>query len=202
MATSFLVEKLSPNEAKLVESFDEGKNTYLSGILMQADVRNGNRRVYPLDEISRAVKNIQEQLDKGFVICGELNHPDSLSIDLSRVSHAITEIKMDGSNAIGKCKILNTPMGNIAKGLLEGGVKLGVSSRGTGEVTNEGLVSDFNFVTIDIVANPSAPDAYPGMIREAIENPKIQTLAEALVHDKAAQKHLQKEILKFIESFK
>ena len=91
-------------------------------------------------------------------------------------------------------------MGNIAKGLLEGGIKLGVSSRGTGNVTNEGFVSDFNFVTVDIVATPSAPNAYPNMIKEAMENQKVVTLAEALVHDKAAQKHFQKEIFKFIEA--
>ena len=179
---------------------DNAKNIYLNGILMQADVRNGNKRVYPLEEISRAVDLIQQRISEGHYIMGELNHPDSLSIDLSRVSHAITEIKMDGANAVGKCKLLNTPMGNIAKGLLEGGIKLGVSSRGTGNVTNEGFVSDFNFVTVDIVATPSAPNAYPNMIKEAVENQKIITLAEAVVHDKSAQKQFQKEIFKFIEA--
>lgn len=195
-----LIEQLTLAESSLVESSDIGKNTYLSGILMMADVRNGNKRVYPLDEISRAVNGIQQRINEGHYIMGELNHPDSLSIDLSRVSHAITEIKMDGANAVGKCKLLNTPMGNIAKGLLEGGIKLGVSSRGTGNVTNEGFVSDFNFVTVDIVATPSAPNAYPDMIREAVETQKIITLAEAVVHDPAAQKHFRKEILKFIEA--
>lgn len=195
-----LIEQLSPVEANLTEMQDTGKNIYLNGILMQADVRNGNKRVYPLQEISKAVDLIQERIEQGHYIMGELNHPDSLSIDLSRVSHAITEIKMDGANAVGKCKLLNTPMGNIAKGLLEGGIKLGVSSRGTGNVTNEGYVSDFNFVTVDIVATPSAPNAYPNMIKEAQENQKILTLAEAVVNDKTAQKHLQKEIFKFIEA--
>jgi hypothetical protein len=200
MKSQLLIEQLTPIQAGLMEMHDSAKNIYLNGILMQADVRNGNKRVYPLEEISRAVESIQQRITEGHFIMGELNHPDSLSIDLSRVSHAITEIKMDGANAVGKCKILNTPMGNIAKGLLEGGIKLGVSSRGTGNVTNEGFVSDFNFVTVDIVATPSAPNAYPNMIKEAIENQKIVTLAEALVHDKAAQKHFQKEIFKFIEA--
>ena len=200
MKSQLLIEQLTPIQAGLMEMHDSAKNIYLNGILMQADVRNGNKRVYPLEEISRAVESIQQRINEGHFIMGELNHPDSLSIDLSRVSHAITEIKMDGANAVGKCKILNTPMGNIAKGLLEGGIKLGVSSRGTGNVTNEGFVSDFNFVTVDIVATPSAPNAYPNMIKEAIENQKIVTLAEALVHDKAAQKHFQKEIFKFIEA--
>ena len=200
MKSQLLIEQLTPIQAGLMEMHDSAKNIYLNGILMQADVRNGNKRVYPLEEISRAVESIQQRITEGHFIMGELNHPDSLSIDLSRVSHAITEIKMDGANAVGKFKILNTPMGNIAKGLLEGGIKLGVSSRGTGNVTNEGFVSDFNFVTVDIVATPSAPNAYPNMIKEAIENQKIVTLAEALVHDKAAQKHFQKEIFKFIEA--
>jgi hypothetical protein len=200
MKSQLLIEQLTPIQAGLMEMHDSAKNIYLNGILMQADVRNGNKRVYPLEEISRAVESIQQRITEGHFIMGELNHPDSLSIDLSRVSHAITEIKMDGANAVGKCKILNTPMGNIAKGLLEGGIKLGVSSRGTGNVTNEGFVSDFNFVTVDIVATPSAPNAYPNMIKEAMENQKVVTLAEALVHDKAAQKHFQKEIFKFIEA--
>jgi hypothetical protein len=200
MKSQLLIEQLTPIQAGLMEMQDNAKNIYLNGILMQADVRNGNKRVYPLEEISRAVESIQQRITEGHFIMGELNHPDSLSIDLSRVSHAITEIKMDGANAVGKCKILNTPMGNIAKGLLEGGIKLGVSSRGTGNVTNEGFVSDFNFVTVDIVATPSAPNAYPNMIKEAMENQKVVTLAEALVHDKAAQKHFQKEIFKFIEA--
>lgn len=194
-----LIEELSPVQANLMEMQDAGKNTFLNGILMQADVRNGNKRVYPLQEIQRAVEQIQEHIKNGHYIMGELNHPDSLSINLANVSHAITEIRMDGTNAVGKCKLLNTPMGNIAKGILEGGIKLGVSSRGTGNVTNEGQVSDFNFVTIDIVATPSAPDAFPNVIKESMENPKILTLAEAVVHDKSAQRHLQKEIFKFLE---
>lgn len=200
MKSQLLIEQLTASEAMLTEMQDIGKNTYLNGILMQADVINGNKRKYPLNEIARAVTSIQARIDEGHYICGELNHPDSLSINLANVSHAITEIRMDGSNAVGKCKLLNTPMGNIAKGLLEGGIKLGVSSRGTGNVTNEGCVSDFNFVTVDIVATPSAPDAYPHVIRESMENKKILTLAEAVVHDPIAQRHLQKEIFKFIEA--
>lgn len=197
----FLREELSPAESKLVESVTDGKNTYLSGILMQADVKNRNQRVYPLSEITKAVDYCSEMIKEGNYICGELNHPDSLSIDLKNVSHLITEIWVEGKNAVGKCKILNTPMGNIAKGLLDGGVRLGVSSRGTGNVTNEGKVSDFNFVTIDIVMNPSAPDAYPTVIREHVEDhPHILSLAEAVNTDPAAQKYFQKELRSFISS--
>ena len=131
---------------------------------------------------------------------GELNHPDNLSIDLKNVSHVITEAWMDGNNAIGKCKILNTPSGRIVQDLIEGGVKLGVSSRGTGNVNHAGIVEDFNFVTLDIVAQPSGPGCYPDVIRESIENPKIMTLAEAVVHDPYAQKFLKKEIDAFIQT--
>jgi hypothetical protein len=107
---------------------------------------------------------------------------------------------MDGQNAVGKMKLLNTPAGNIARAIMEGGVRLGVSSRGTGNVTNEGHVSDFNFVTIDIVSNPSAPNALPNLVREALENKKVMTLAEAVVHDETAQKYFKKEILNFIQA--
>lgn len=198
MKQQLLIEEISPAIANLTEMQDAGKNIFLNGILMQANIKNGNRRVYPVNEIAQAVTQIQESIKNGHYIMGELNHPDSLSINLANVSHAITEIRMDGNNAVGKCKLLNTPMGNIAKNLLEGGIRLGVSSRGTGNVTNEGFVSDFNFVTVDIVATPSAPDAFPNVIKESLENKKILTLAEAVVHDQAAQKHLKKEIFKFL----
>jgi hypothetical protein len=107
---------------------------------------------------------------------------------------------MDGANAIGKCKILNTPSGLIVQNLISGGVKLGVSSRGTGNVTTEGVVEDFAFVTLDIVAQPSGPGCYPDVVRESVENTKILTLAEAVQYDKKAQKYLTSEIQKFISS--
>jgi hypothetical protein len=197
---TLLIENLSPNQAKMIESVDDQKNYYLSGIMMQADLKNGNGRVYPLSEISRCVEEVAKKISEGFPILGELNHPDNLSINLQNVSHAITEIKMDGQNAVGKMKLLNTPAGNIARAIMEGGVRLGVSSRGTGNVTNEGHVSDFNFVTIDIVSNPSAPNALPNLVREALENKKVMTLAEAVVHDETAQKYFKKEILNFIQA--
>jgi hypothetical protein len=107
---------------------------------------------------------------------------------------------MDGNNAIGKMKLLNTPTGNIAKGLIEGGVRLGVSSRGTGNVNESGSVSDFSFVTVDIVSQPSAPDAYPNVVQEALNNKKVLTLAEAMVNDKKAQSYFKKEMTAFLES--
>jgi hypothetical protein len=199
MSKLVLIESLTPNQANIIEeSTTDGKNFYLSGIFMQADIKNRNSRVYPLSEIAAAVAAVNEKIKLGTPICGELNHPSDLQINLERVSHVITEMRMDGLNAIGKAKLLNTPTGNIAKALLEGGVRLGVSSRGTGAV-NEGVVSDFQFVTVDIVSDPSAPSAYPDMVRESVENTKILTLAEAVVHDDTAQKYLQKEIQSFIK---
>lgn len=196
-----LTEQLSPNTSALTE-MRKGNDLYLNGILMQAALKNGNGRVYPVDEITRAVKTAGERITEGHFILGELNHPDVLSINLANVSHAITEIRMDGNNAMGKMKLLNTPSGNIAKGLIEGGVRLGVSSRGTGNVNEGGNVSDFSFVTVDIVYQPSAPDAYPNIVREALENKKVLTLAEALVEDPKAQAYLKKEIKAFLESLK
>ena len=97
-------------------------------------------------------------------------------------------------------KLLNTPSGNIARGLIEGGVRLGVSSRGTGNVNESGSVSDFSFVTVDIVSQPSAPGAYPDIVREALETKKIMSLAEAMVHDPKAQSYFRKEMQTFIKS--
>lgn len=194
-----LTEQLNPVAAMLTE-MRRGNDLYLSGIMMQADMVNGNGRKYPLAEISKAVEIAGKRITEGHYILGELNHPDVLSINLANVSHAITECRMDGANAIGKMKLLNTPSGNIAKGLIEGGVRLGVSSRGTGNVNESGSVSDFSFVTVDIVYQPSAPDAYPNVVQEAMGNKKVLSLAESLVEDPKAQAYLRKEIKSFLES--
>lgn len=200
MKQQLLIERFSPAEAGLTESRDSERNLYLSGRMMTGEQKNLNQRVYPITEIARAVSNINEKIKEGVSVCGELNHPDNLSIDLKNVSHIITEAWMDGANAMGKCKILNTPSGIIVQNLIQGGVKLGVSSRGTGNVTSEGIVEDFSFVTLDIVAQPSGPGCYPDVIRESVENTKILTLAEAVQHDPKAQKYLQMEINKFLMS--
>jgi hypothetical protein len=202
MSSLVLIEQLTPIEANIIqESRDNGQNHYLSGCFMVGDVKNGNSRVYPINEIARVVENANKRIAEGFTICGELNHPNDLQVNLERVSHIITELYIDGNKAIGKAKILNTPMGVLVKNLIDGGVKLGVSSRGSGSV-NEGIVSDFDFVTVDIVHNPSGPGCYPNVIKEAQEDQKIMTLAEAVVNDKEAQKYLKQEILKFINAIK
>jgi hypothetical protein len=200
MNNLILIESISPMVANLiVEEHATSKQSYLSGVFMQADIENGNGRVYPGAEITSAVKNVNQRITEGLSVFGELNHPDNLTIDLNNVSHIITEMKMEGTNAIGKAKLLNTPKGQIVKAILEGGGKLGVSSRGSGNV-NEGRVSQFSIVTVDIVATPSAPGAYPSHVMEALNNErKVITLAEASMHDPAAQKYFKHELSKFFE---
>lgn len=200
-----LVEELMPSECNLIqESTQDGKTLCLSGIFMQADVKNRNGRVYPLSEISEAVNTGKTRITEQNGLMGELDHPQTLQINLDRVSHVITELWMQGSNAYGKAKLLNTPMGNIAQELVKSGIKIGVSTRGAGNVNESGGVSGFQFITVDIVAQPSAQQAYPGSVYEAVEHAKngqqILTLAEQIRQDPAAQKYFKREILKFLET--
>ena len=200
MTQLLLVEHLSPKEASIIlESPQDSKDLYMTGLFMAANVKNGNSRIYPREEIENAVKYVNGCIEEGKSICGELNHPNDLGINLERVSHVITEMWMEGDSAMGKAKILNTPMGNILRTLMESGVRVGVSSRGSGEVM-EGVVKDFQFVTVDAVATPSAPGAFPNLVKESIENQKVITLAEAVCHDKTAQKFLIKELKAFIDT--
>ena len=200
-----LVEELMPTECNLIqESTQDGKTLCLSGIFMQADIKNRNGRVYPLSEISEAVNAGKQRITEQNGLMGELDHPQTLQINLDRVSHVITELWMQGSNAYGKAKLLNTPMGSIAQELIKSGIKIGVSTRGAGNVNESGGVSGFQFITVDIVAQPSAQQAYPGSVYEAVEHAKngkqIITLAEQIRNDPAAQKYFKREILKFLET--
>ena len=180
-----------------------GKELCMKGVFIQGDVRNQNQRVYPFNEIGNAVKTVNEKISGGETLLGELDHPEELSINLDRVSHIITEMWMDGADGHGTLKIVGTPMGEIVKTLLQSHVKLGVSSRGSGNVDDDGSVSEFEIVTVDIVAQPSAPNAYPTTIYESLFNMKggsqVYTMAEAVVNnDPIAKKHIQKDILRFI----
>ncbi len=200
-----LFEELRPTECNLIqESSQDGKSLWLSGIFMQADLKNRNGRNYPLSEIAAAINGSKIRLTEQNGILGELDHPSSLQINLDRVSHIITEMWMQGNNAFGKAKLLNTPMGCIAQEIIKGGAKVGVSSRGAGNVNESGAVSGFQFITVDIVAQPSAPEAYPGSIYESLQQAKngsqIITLAEQVRNDDAAQKYLKKEITKWLET--
>lgn len=205
-----LLERLSFDDAQIrvesKENADGKKDLFMRGIFIQGGVRNQNQRVYPVDEISRAVDSVNEKLQGGFSVLGEADHPEELTVNLDRVSHMITEMWMDGKNGFGKLKIVPTPMGNIVQTLLESGAKLGVSSRGSGNVTNDGKVSDFEIVTVDVVAQPSAPDAYPQSMYESLMNMrggmKMHNMARYAHIDKVAQKHLAKDIAKFINELK
>jgi hypothetical protein len=205
-----LKEHLTYNQANIVtEAIEEasgGKSLYMKGIFIEGDVRNQNNRIYTKEEIHSAVKAINEKIKGGYSVLGEADHPDDLNINLDRVSHMITEMDIDGANGIGKLKILPTPMGNICKTLLESGVKLGVSSRGSGNVNENGIVKDFEIITVDIVANPSAPDAYPDPIYERIMNHSrgnvLMDVASAVGHDNRAQRYLQEEVTNFIKNLR
>ena len=158
----------------ITEKKKDGGNSYvIEGVFMQADKKNRNGRVYDKSILEGAVnKYVTEQVKTGRAV-GELNHPEGPTINLDKVSHKITELRFEGSDVIGKASILNTPMGKIVEGLLEGGVKLGVSSRGMGTLVNKQGVShvgkDFMLSTVDIVQDPSAPEAFVNGIMEGVE---------------------------------
>jgi len=205
-----LREHLSFDQANLVleskESASGGKDLYMKGIFIQGAQQNHNGRVYPVNEISRAVESIKSRLEKGYSVLGEADHPDDLQVNIDRVSHMITDMWMEGENGYGKLKLIPTPMGNIIKTLLESGVKLGVSSRGSGNVTESGKVSDFEIVTVDVVAQPSAPEAYPTAIYERVMGSRrraaLMDVAYAATYDRSAQKHLEAEMRRFIQNLK
>jgi hypothetical protein len=207
---AYLKENLTFDAANIVvESSGEGssKSLHMKGICIQGGVKNANQRVYPVNEIEKAVSTLNEQISGGYSVLGEVDHPDDLKINLDRVSHMITEMWMDGPNGYGKMKILPTPMGQLVSTMLESGVKLGVSSRGSGNVNEgNGHVSDFEIVTVDVVAQPSAPNAYPTAIYEGLMNMKggqqLHAMAKDAVVDNRVQKYLKSEIVKLINDLK
>jgi hypothetical protein len=207
----YLKENLTFDRANMVvESVKEDgdkKSLYMKGIFIQGGVKNANERVYPVTEIENAVNALNEQISTGYSVLGEVDHPDDLKINLDRVSHMITQMWMDGANGFGKLKILPTPMGQLVSTMLESGVKLGVSSRGSGNVNDyDGRVSDFEIVTVDIVAQPSAPNAYPKAIYEGMMNMRhghrTLEIARDAQNDKKVQKYLQEEVTRLIRDLK
>ena len=205
-----LIEKYTHNQAnvksRIVENESGEKNMFMEGIFVQGNVKNANQRMYPVNEIAKAVESVQNRIKDGFPVLGECDHPPELTVNVDRVSHIIENMWMDGADGFGKLKIVPTPMGNIIRTLIESGATLGVSSRGSGEVDSSGKVSNYEIITVDIVAQPSAPDAYPKAIYEGLMNMRggYQTwqLAQGVQNDKHAQKYLSKEIVKFIRELK
>lgn len=205
----YLREHLSFDQARVVLENDdkEGKSLYLKGIAIQGGIRNANQRIYPVREIATAVQTLNEQIQNGYSVLGEVDHPDDLKVNLDRVSHMITEMWIDGPNGYGKMKILPTPMGNLIRTMLEAGVKLGVSSRGSGNVNEgSGEVSDFEIITVDIVAQPSAPGAYPTPVYEHLMNNRggnrAFRVAQEVKQDPKAQKYLREELLNIIKGLR
>ena len=207
----YLRENLTFKDANVVyeatENSHGGKDLYMKGICIQGGVENANKRVYPVAEITNAVTTINEQIKEGNSVLGEVDHPDDLKINLDRVSHMIESMWMDGPNGYGKLKILETPMGQLVKTMIQGGVKLGVSSRGSGNVNEStGQVADFEIVTVDVVAQPSAPNAYPVAIYEGLLNMrgghKVLDMAREASGDVRVQKYLKEEMIRLIRDLK
>lgn len=210
-----LICEINENLEYLAEENDKGeKSHYIKGIFMQGDLKNRNGRMYPMEVLKKEVERYQtENIDRKRAF-GELGHPSGPTINLDRVSHMITELKADGSNFIGKAKIMDTPMGNIVKNLMNEGATIGVSSRGMGSLkpNKEGTAevqNDFYLATAaDIVADPSAPDAFVegimegkewvwdnGVIREASISDYQQEIKETSARDLVVTK------LKIFEDF-
>jgi hypothetical protein len=207
-----LTETLSFDQAKMVvettENESGSKDLYLKGICIQGGVRNANQRVYPVTEISRAVNTLNDQIQGGYSVLGEVDHPEGLNVNLDRVSHMITEMWMDGPNGYGKLKVIPTPMGQLIQTMIQNGVKLGVSSRGSGNVKEDGSgeVSEFEIITVDAVAQPSAPGAYPTPIYEHLLNSRggyqAMNMARELNGDEKAQKYLKESLVNIINGLR
>ena len=158
----------------IVEAKEDGtKNHFIEGVFMQSEAKNRNGRIYPKAIMEGAVdKYVTEQVSQNRAV-GELNHPEGPTVNLDKVSHKITELSWKGNDVVGKAQVLDTPMGNIVKGLLEGGVQLGVSTRGMGSLEEKSGImyvkDDFVLNTVDIVQDPSAPTAFVNGIMEGVE---------------------------------
>ena len=169
-----ITEYTESNVQCLIEKKENGEKKYIiEGVFAQADTKNRNGRIYPREVMEQAVtKYVDEQVSKDRAV-GELNHPEGPTVNLDKVSHKITELKIEGSNVMGRASILNTPNGMIVKGLLDGGVQLGVSTRGMGSLQNQNgamvVKDDFILNTVDIVQDPSAPTAFVNGIMEGVD---------------------------------
>ena len=204
-----LRENLTFNQAQMVVERDDndGKSLYMKGICIQGGVKNANDRIYPVNEIAKATKTLKEQITGGYSVLGEVDHPEDLKVNLDRVSHMLQDVWMDGPNGYGKMKVLPTPMGQLVETMLNSGVKLGVSSRGSGNVNEStGEVSEFEIITVDVVAQPSAPNAYPTPIYEGLMNMRggqqVWNVAQSVSQDSAAQRYLRDGVSKLIRDLK
>jgi len=169
-----IAEYTEQNIQCLVEAKEDGSKSYtIEGVFAQAEQKNRNGRIYPKMIMENAVKKYAKEQVATKRAVGELNHPDGPTVNLDKVSHLITDLKVEDNNVMGKATILGTPMGEVVKGLLEGGVQLGVSTRGMGSLERRGdamyVKDDFMLNTIDIVQDPSAPGAFVNGIMEGVD---------------------------------
>ena len=191
----------------ITEKVGKVKRLCIEGVFLQGGIKNRNGRMYPVDILDREVSRYNKTfVDQGRAL-GELGHPEGPTVNLDRVSHMLTSMWMDGHNGYGKLKILPTPMGKLVETMLQSGVKLGVSSRGSGNVDEaSGNVSEFDIITVDVVAQPSAPNAYPTPIYEGLLNMrhghKLVGVAKAAREDARMQKHLKEGVIRLIQDLK
>ena len=205
-----ITEQIEPVEI-ITEDKDGKKSTYIRGVFLQTEITNRNGRMYKYDTMEREVRKYNEEFVKRGRALGELGHPDGPAINLDRVSHKIIELIPEGKNFMGKAKLLETPMGKIAQNLLAEGVQLGVSSRGLGSIKKEGTTSivadDFTLSTAaDIVADPSAPDAFVEGIYEGkewclvdgkIKEAQLDAVKEALDNAPSSRELAERKIAAF-----
>ena len=208
-----LITETIENVKLITEEKNGKKLLYIEGVFLQSELKNRNGRMYPFSVLDREVKRYNEEYIKSKRALGELGHPDGPTINLDRVSHRITDLRAEGNNFIGKAQILDTPMGNIAKNLLDEGVQLGVSSRGMGSIEKvedcNVVADDFMLTTAaDIVADPSAPDAFVNGIMEGKEwvwcNGILKETEVAKykgIMDASARQELEEKTLKVFEDF-
>ncbi len=202
MTKQFLTEFISPAQRPLTSEHDtDGKNLWLKGIALQAEIENHNGRRYPLQEIRNACESLATRIKEFGGVLGQADHPPDLMISTKDVSHVIKEVWIDGNNGCAKMQIINEGCGKIIRGIIEAGGIVGVSTRGSGSVDSKGIVSEFDIITIDIVATPSAPAAYPKPMYESLINShtgrELKKLSE-LQDDKAAQRYFQQALHKYL----
>lgn len=204
-----LIETILPERKPLtlLEQKEDGDGFfYLKGLFLEGEVRNHNGRVYPRFEIEKAVDLVNQMIKERGPIPGEIDHPEGLNINYERISHVITEMHMEGANGVGTMRINPEGYGRTVIGTIKIGMQPGVSSRGSGNIGPDGAVSEFDIVTVDIVANPSAVHAYPqaslaesadGM-RCDMKTGECQSLSEWARKDEEAQRYFRKEINEFL----
>lgn len=201
----FIAPSNKPLAIDVAQDNSDEKKLWLKGVCVQGEVENANGRVYPRNEISRAVDSIMKRIQENGPVLGELDHPDGLTISGKDVSHAIHQMWMEGNDGYGKLLVINEGNGKIVRAIIEAGAHLGVSSRGSGSVDARGRVSEFDIVTIDIVTTPSAPDAYPKPVFESLLNSpygqQLKYLAE-IRGDASVQKHFQKTLREYLNEIR